>query len=345
MILRLATREPILRTHIIEVIREYFSQLSVDSNRTFRRAGFDYDLLQVQPGGISLNAVVELFEIASEELDDEYFGLHLAEWTPVGHLGLLDHVVLTAPTLRVALSCLAEYAEVAITAVQLEFAETGHSAILTGRLPGRMSAPSHQFVDFFLASLIVRIRRCLGRRWRPEQTVVARHQPKDLAPYHRVFGRRISFDSSDFQIQLPRKELAHPMPLVLPGLHETVLQAAEQILSELRAEQDIVSQVAAIVADRLSEHNDVGLQVVAAQLQMSPRALQWRLSRYHATFEGVLTDVRLSLATAMLRDTSEPIGVIGHRLGFSEGSAFSRWSKQHFGKGPRLYRRQLRGQS
>ena len=132
------------------------------------------------------------------------------------------------------------------------------------------------------------------------------------------------------------------MPGGWPGLSQTIVAAAERALSELRISDNYADFVRLHVADRLAKEEDVRLDAVARSLDLSSRALQWRLGQSNANYEALLREVRTTTAISLLRDTALTMNEVGRRLGFSEGSAFTRWSRQHFSMTPSAYRRSLR---
>jgi AraC-like DNA-binding protein len=70
---------------------------------------------------------------------------------------------------------------------------------------------------------------------------------------------------------------------------------------------------------------------------MSRRSLQRALTADGTTFQKLLADVRLAVATGHLRD-GRTVGEIAFLLGFSEPSAFRRAFRRWTGDSPRAFR-------
>ena len=163
--------------------------------------------------------------------------------------------------------------------------------------------------------------------------------------YHELFGPRVSFEAQELRLVLARGDLDLPKAQYCIGLHDTVRFAAQNLATKRNRQLDFADVVTDAIHARLIANRQANLTAVAREQKISPRTLQWKLASFGTSFEEALNSVRIELATSMLRDTSLPLGEIGLRIGLSEGSAFTRWSKQHFAMTPGAYRKRLRGQS
>ncbi|MGI9522988.1 MAG: AraC family transcriptional regulator ligand-binding domain-containing protein [Hyphomicrobiaceae bacterium] len=335
-------REPRLRASFLSPMRDYLRVCSADATQTFRRAGFANDLINEPCATLQLNAIAELFEIASQETKNPYFGLHFADWLQAGHLGLMDHLMLTARSVNDGLQLIAKYEEATLTQLQLSCRVGNRYTMLSGQFPPAFVAPPGQFVDFFVASLLARIRMAAGGDWRADRLALPRGEPTDVTEYNDRLGRSVTFETSTFHFSVHQDVAQLPMPAAWPMLSETVVAAAEKTISAAHDERSVVGQVASILIANLRSGDQVKLTSVASSLGLSPRALQWRLETQQTTFDAVLTEVRKRLVINLLRDSSKPLNVISREIGFSESSAFTRWSKQAFGMSPSAFRSHLR---
>jgi AraC-like DNA-binding protein len=145
-----------------------------------------------------------------------------------------------------------------------------------------------------------------------------------------------------FQFSVHQDVAILPMPAAWPMLSESVVAAAQQTVAATHSEKSIVGRVAAVLIANLRAGDQVKLTTVASSLGLSPRALQWRLETQQTTFDAVLAEVRKRIVINLLRDSSKPLNVISREIGFSESSAFTRWSKQAFGMSPSAFRNHLR---
>lgn len=338
-------KEPTITADILQVYRDYLTNFQVDVQDIYRRAGFDR-VPNAEPGSkIPLSAISELLEISAQVAEEPRLALQFAVVSTPGYFGLLDHLLLSAPTIGHAFAALEDFIELTVAPAQARLRVIGQTAILNVRLPRLLSAPSQQFVDVFAATLVRRIRPADGRRWYPEQVSLPRYEPTDVKLYEDVFGPRVGFEATELRVVLPRSDLDLAQWQICSGLHETVRLAAQNLAVRSGRQSTFTDVVAETIYTRLLANRHASLTSVARQHKISPRTIQWKLSTLGTSFEEVLGGVRVDLATSMLRDTSLPLGEIGLRIGLSEGSAFTRWSKQHFGMTPGAYRKSLRGQT
>ncbi|MEM6495454.1 MAG: AraC family transcriptional regulator ligand-binding domain-containing protein [Pseudomonadota bacterium] len=336
--------EPTVAADIVQVYRTFLANFQVDVQDVYRRAGFDRVPHSSTGAKVPLNAVSELLEVSAQAASEPELGLRFVLESSPGYLGMLDHLLLSSPTIGDAFVALEDFIELSVAPARARLAISGQTAVVTVSLPRLLSAPSQQFVDLFAATIVRRIKPVEATVWYPEQISLPRYRPPQHSLYEEVFGPRINFEASELRLVLARSDLQTKQVNVCLGLHDTVRLAAQNLFAESGRQSDFADIVVDAISARLQASRRADLSSVARELSISPRTLQWKLSMLETSFEEVLARVRIELATSMLRDTSLPLGEIGLRIGLSEGSAFTRWSKQHFDMAPGVYRKSLRGQ-
>ena len=336
--------DPTITGDILEVYKSYLANFQVDVLEIFRRSGFDRTPVADIGRQLPLNAISELLELSANAASEPNLALRFVNDSAPGYLGLLDHLLLSAPTIGHACESIEQFTELAVSPSVARLRVSGQSAVLTVQLPRLLSAPSQQFIDIFAGTLVRRLRPVDGGTWYPEHVNLPRYQPSDVTMYHEVFGPRVSFEAHEFRLVLARGDLDLPKEQVCSGLHDTVRLAATNLAAKRNRQLNFVDVVTDVIQARLIANRQSNLTAVAREQNISTRTLQWKLASFGISFEEVLNGVRIELATSMLRDTSLPLGEIGLRIGLSEGSAFTRWSKRQFAMAPGAYRKRLRGQ-
>ena len=84
------------------------------------------------------------------------------------------------------------------------------------------------------------------------------------------------------------------------------------------------------------------LETLSAELGISPRTLQRRLSEEGQSFSELIRDVQEEVAKRLLIDSSLSIQEISSRVGFVTPASFSRAFHAWTGQSPRDYRRQIK---
>ena len=97
------------------------------------------------------------------------------------------------------------------------------------------------------------------------------------------------------------------------------------------------SRVRTIVAG-LTLSGSVSLELVAIELDTSPRTLQRRLSACGMQFGKIVEETRLGIAGALLRETVMSIQEISDCVGYSTPSGFARAFGRWAGQSPRAFR-------
>ncbi|UPK29115.1 AraC family transcriptional regulator [Bradyrhizobium sp. 195] len=113
---------------------------------------------------------------------------------------------------------------------------------------------------------------------------------------------------------------------------------AETLLGALRRMDALCQRVQAAVA-KLGP-GAANIDAVASEVGCSPRTLQRRLSSAGTSFSALFDAYRMAEALIMLSETDVGVSRIGHLLGFSESSSFSRAVSQWCGLSPRQIREQ-----
>jgi AraC-like DNA-binding protein len=86
----------------------------------------------------------------------------------------------------------------------------------------------------------------------------------------------------------------------------------------------------------------VTLELIAAQLNLHPKALQRRLSAERTTFAALVDEVRRNAARRYLHGTTMTLSHLTRELGYAEQSVLTRSCRRWFGTGPADYRRASR---
>lgn len=108
-------------------------------------------------------------------------------------------------------------------------------------------------------------------------------------------------------------------------------------LKPVISKRSLSTRVSFLIRAQLAR-GKVGVETVAAQLNMSRYTLHKKLKQEGLTFAGLLEQVRRDQAITYMKDKTKPLVEIAEQLGFSELSAFSRAFKRWMGTPPAEYR-------
>jgi len=341
--------EPTVRASVLTALPGYLKAKGVDARELLDAAGIPRQALDDPQLAIPFGATALLFDIAARRLGDPAFGLSYGKYFPRGGTGLLGQIVLTAPTVRDVFTALSRLVSVHMSPVVVRFDESEGIGRFAIKWPPTLGGPRTQLTGFYLACLVLRIRLAAGESWCPLSVEFQFREPAVLAPYHEIFGTRLSFECKQNVITLDATTLARKMPeidafdtRVQTKLHENLLELGERKVKEQAQAASIAERLQGLLSSRLANEMAFDLETVAAEIGLPARALQWRLEQEETSYEKVLLATRFLETERYLRDSSYQLTRIAALLGFSELSAFTRWSQKHFRMSPSALRQHLR---
>ena len=337
------SNEPTVLASVLLALPTYLKSSGVDVNAVVSEVGLPVRALTEKHLQVPFSATALLFDLLSRRLDEPAFGLSYARHFPPGGTGLLGQIVLSAPTIRDAFKALEGFLQVNMTHVDVLFTESDGIAKFGFKWPASLSVPQVQIVGFYMASLILRLREAAGPSWLPLSVEFQHRQPEALDAYQAFFGTRLNFERKTNAIIVDATTLAKRMPGNYDGLHESLLELSAHKIKEQRTASTVAHQLQELLGQRLTNELPFDLEAAAGDLQLPPRALQWRLEQEQTSYEKVLLLTRMSEAQRYLRDSTLQLTRIAALLGFSELSAFTRWSQKHFQRTPSAMRQHLRG--
>lgn len=252
--------------------------------------------------------------------------------------GLVGHLALSAPTVRSYLRCLAGFAPLFVTSVDVGFAEdAAGSGCFYWHTPVLDDAPV-ELVALFSASVIVgRARNVSPAGWTPMSVTFESDAPEDVAGLTALFGRRLSFRAERTAICFDSQTLERAMPAANAELFSIYSEYATRLLKEVATEVDLVDRVSMSIVEQL-RLAPVTLDSTAHHVRLSPRSLQRRLELAGTSFERVLDDVRRAQAERLLCDTDMPLAAISLEVGYRSQSTFTRAVQRWFSETPRAFR-------
>jgi AraC-like DNA-binding protein len=330
---------------LLEPFGPYLEARGVKPRPLFDGAGLAIKAGLEPESRVSLDAAARVLNGAAAATGDAALGVDYASAFPEGASGMIGHLMLSAPTVRDMLRLGVQFAELAFSPSETALTEEFGEAVLGYDFLAPGDTSLAQFGDFVLALMVVRMRRAAGKRWTPMRVSFAHRAPAGAAleKFRDMFGCNLEFDAARYEFAVSSDVLDLRNPVVLRGLQKTMLRIAERELEEWRRSDDLMETVRLALVQALKEERPVHLDGIAKTMGFTPRTLQWKLKAKRTTFEDVLGDLKEKLAVELLRDSELPMSMIANRLGFSEPSGFTRWSRRRFGIPPSEVRLQLRG--
>lgn len=281
---------------------------------------------------VAADALIEILQLCSAYMGRSDLGVSFAYWAThrgYGPFSLLwDHCSDLHDIVRVS----REYVHLENEILVVGLDQSGSNPILTQMVSTPTRYGSTQYIEFTISIQVRTLRLILGSDWNPRRVQFSHPSTGITAQHQKLLRCPISFDErvsgtvlshSDFSIRAPRHN-----PALLPYLEANLFS---DILSSNH--RGVVKQAKMILASQLKQGR-ISVEQVAAQLSMSKRSFQRRLSEEGLNFGQLVNEVRKTTALEFLTSEKRPsLSALAHRLGFSEASAASRFLRVHCGCG------------
>ncbi len=286
---------------------------------------------------IPLNRFGRLLQRFAKLLDDEAFGLCVADHTDTAALGVLGKAYVSAPDFATALGVVTHYmrlyADVSFASLSVGDERVEYSWAYSPMLVSR-DFICDRSMRFFIKSM----REVFGHDILPLEIHLQRTRPKNPAPFRAALATNIRFDARANRIALRRVDLDRANPKSDPHAFELALALAERMMGERRIPDDLSIRTREDIAVHLQDQGP-DMNETARRLGMSPRTLQRRLEGLGTSFQALADDARKVLAKELLTQTLLPINEIAYRLGFANQANLTRAVKRWFDESPRTVRK------
>lgn len=324
---------------MIRTILSSLTHAGVDVDEFLRDLSMDRSKVEKSNERISIAIYDRVQERALEVLQDPALGLHMGENTSPSALGLLGHLLISAPTILDSFRLFFKYHRIVSDAEPSELSIEGDYATLTYDFPRSTPTCNRIRAEFGLVQVCNLGRSMLGKSLNPIEVRFEHSATDYLDEYQRVFNAPIYFDCPKTQIVFPveilRQNLVHADSI----MHELLMEEADKQLKQLENKKTIADQVEQFLLHKLEDDKPT-INQVADHFNINERTLRRKLESQETSFSELLGKVQCKYAKNLLKDSSVPVEVIAERLRFSEPSAFYRAFKRWTGLTPAEYREQ-----
>jgi AraC-like DNA-binding protein len=300
----------------------------------------------VAPGArMRLSELHRLWRSAARALgDDEALGVRVAgQIDPLATLSwampfsLLETLSRVSPTMREGIERQRPYLRLMRDGFSVNV-EDWHSAQCLVRW--EFASPDlepRELIDFHMGIGVILSRRTLVNRGAtPAEVWFTQREPRDLAPYHALFGPNLRFSAECNALVANSSSLQQPLPHHDPVTLQVAEYQGRKLVEQLPSLEDFVARVREHIESELPNGNTTAGRV-ADKLAISGRTLHRRLRSHGTTYQEQLDQVRYKLAMKYLASRRYPLGEVASLVGFAQQSAFQRAFKTWAGQTPAEY--------
>ena len=325
----------LMRSAALTSFPELARSVGLDPDALLAAAGIDRRALADPDMRIPVECVGDLLEVAAQQSGVEAFGLRLAETRQISIIGPIGLLLREEATVGDAFRSVCRYISLHNEAITFRLEKVEDQAVIQGGLHLARRRPYRQGAELTLAVLYRVFSQLIGPQWRP--LVCIAHDPPARRDVHlRVLGARVDFRCNYYGLIFPWCDLERPVP----GADPAFARQMRAYLESLRGREGptLREKVCGLLRLQLSSGRCTSTRL-ARQLGCDRRTLHRRLAVERTTFEAILNDVRVEAAVRLMQNRQSGIAEAAEMLGFSSGSAFSRWFLGAFGKRPSDWRK------
>lgn len=314
---------------------ECMEEFQLNPRPLLNECGIDYQMLVRQEGITTFTQVAHLLDRSAELTRCPHFGLRLSQKQNLPIFGMLGLLIEKSPDLRSALKESIRYFHLHTQGAIIELEVVDEIALLKYRVLVNLTS-TKQVVDLSIGAMNNCLRLLGGRNWKARSVYLSHSSAGDSDTYRRILGTPATYNHELNAVVFDRQLLDTPLKEHNPTLQRLLKRSVEKASREIAT--DIGSEVRKMIHSLLP-FGDCSLELVAKQLSMSPRTLQYRLTEQGTTFKKLIDEVRIGIAQQQLQQSQVPISQLCDLLGYSDQTAFSRAFKRWFGVSPREWQK------
>ncbi|MGH1415613.1 MAG: AraC family transcriptional regulator ligand-binding domain-containing protein [Pelagimonas sp.] len=314
------------------------AQEGADIDGILNASGVPSGLMRGEPPYVDLQTERRVWNVIVEATGRDDIGLVCGQRFPTQANGMLGYVMANAPTIRVAVEKCCSYQRVLGDSMGM-VCERGPT---TTRISIAQWSPWHDTlrytVDTFMAAILSWTSANAPAPVCPLRVGFRYERPDDVSPYEALFAPApVAFGADDSYQIYENSALDQPVIGASQGVFAVFEDKVQRLLSDLERGDTWAFRVRQRILEALKGEAP-SVERIAAELAVSVRKLQQRLSEESTSYSNLLTDARRDLAEEFLKAGEVGNDEIAYLLGYSEVSVFSRSFKKWTGQTPSEFR-------
>lgn len=325
------------------IIHQTLSTYSVDADAVFEKSGIKFSNLNTPEARISGQQYASLLKESIRASGDENFIFTTARFIQPSCFNALGFALFSSQTIRKFLERFERYWSFLSTGDGIEFKDEPDNPHLIVQQK-RNTSDDHINMMFSVGSLIW-INRMIELMYGPNfSPSLIRTPDNEMSPGFKkgledYFNCPIDYKSESYNLHLRPEDLDHPLPTANAGLAQQNDEVILSILARM-AKADVPMRARHKLLELLPT-GEYSKAAVAKALGFSVRAFHNKLTEGGTSYQELLDETRLNLATQYLRQERYSVADVAFLLGFSDFSNFSRAFKKWTGQTPTEFRAQF----
>ncbi|UZR97047.1 AraC family transcriptional regulator [Chondrinema litorale] len=311
------------------------------ANELIVLSGFSKDVLCDESTKVTSEVYNTVVEKAVFLTKDEYFGLHAGEYLNLSAAGLVGQISQTSATVKQALDFCCEFASLGCRALPMKL-EEDHADFKLAFEPDPIWKQESEIstkhtIDGALAFILREFHTLTLQKYYPLKIHFQFKKPANTREYERLFNCPLMYAQTETAIFFSRKHVMEPVVTSSFDLLRVLVKHAYEKLAEIEKENGFYQTVKKAVVNLVKPEFPT-IEQVAANLNVSVRTLQRKLSDEGYTFKEIIEMLRKDFALSYIKNRDLSVGEIAYLLSYSDSSTFIRSFKRWTGKTPQAYR-------
>jgi AraC-like DNA-binding protein len=310
------------------------------ASQLFSECGIELAENTKKQNRVAIVKITQLWDAIIKLTEDDAFGLEVGQHFVRNAAEVFTLTAISSDDLLEAAQRLSVFYKMVSTGVVLGI-NTQKGVELNLSLPKNATGVCMYAMDASLTTLVELTKTILKEHYQsPKRVQMCRPEPRQAKEFNDYFGCEVEFNCSQNSILYDDKNIEFDSTSKNPALANHLYNYLNESLQELTT-LTLTQQVSHTI-DSLFDNRSVNVNEVAREMAMSERTLQRKLRQEGSSFNEINKQFKLQKAQYWLLEKKLRQGEIGHRLGFSSQSNFSRFFKLETGYSPNGYMSNLR---
>ena len=276
---------------------------------------------------------VALYEDASATIGDPAIGARMGMLFKPGDLGPTGMLFSISATIRIAFQRLSKYVNAVQGGTNSGSFEEDGNLFWSYSLVDPAIWPRRQDSEFTMAASCQLVRTCFNRDWRPLEIHFEHSAPRDTASLERIFRAPLLFSQSGNRIVISKVDADRHYRNEDRDLAAILERHIADLMHEGVDQGSLREQVLSVIAIYLG-HKPITVAAVAAELNLSVRTLQRRLSEEGTSIRELTREYRFGIAQLHLKSGASGYSRLADSLGYADSTVFWRAFKNWTGLPP-----------
>lgn len=333
-----ACRMARLSSNIIAFRIAIAAQEGADIDDILDVSGAPPGVMRADPPYVDLQTERSVWRAIVDVTGREDIGLVCGQRFPTQANGMLGYVMANAPTIRVAIEKCCTYQRVIGDSMGMVCDRGPDTTRIWIEQWSPWDDTLRYTVDLFMAAIMSWTTANAPQPLRPLRVGFRYERPSDVTPYEALFSPApVAFGAEDSYQVYENSALDQPVIGASQDVFAMFEDKVQRSLGNLEQADTWAFRTRQHILDAMKGEAP-SVERVAADLAVSVRKLQQRLSDEQTSYSNVLTDARRDLAEEFLKAGEVGNDEIAYLLGYSEVSVFSRSFKKWTGQTPSDFR-------